>query len=237
VLVSVIAGCQTAFVDTIPLPPALPKAAFQESPAVDGGNGVVFKNMPTLTITWHRPPGVVELGNAVTYSDEQLAADADAFFDAWQAFEAAIEPRPYSLTGGTKNFAVWVTDPDDHWKIKNDYDDPLVVIERFYLPNMVHGSYGDRVDAYVAFQELIMGIVDNIQETLEERELSFYEDALAAMEALIQEAFPEKDLSSLPPPGDDGKSAFSEHGRLVDYFFGAIPVPGDYYPAVFPDAP
>jgi hypothetical protein len=186
--------------------------------------------MPTLKVEWLRLPGVVDIAHG-GYTDEQLAAAGDEFFDTWKAFEEAVEPRPYYVQAGEKKYDAWTTDLSGQWKIKNDTLDPWVIIERFYLADLKNrGSYAEREAAYFTFQKSVMDIITEIEETLEERERGFYADAIEAMEAYIQQDPPGGDLKELTV-SSEGKSIFSDKGRLVDYFFGKIPELADFYPS------
>ncbi|GHV27939.1 hypothetical protein AGMMS4952_10500 [Spirochaetia bacterium] len=230
-------SCQMEYVEHINLPPVLPKAIFMPGDSAEGEKGQVFKDMPTFKVVWQHLPGVVDPNNNGSYTEDQLEESGAAFALAWEAFKDAIEPRPYYLVDaetGEKDFKVWTKNPKGDWKIANDYDDSRVIIERFYMMDRdppEHGSYAERKAEYINFQSLITDTIEFVRENLEERELAFYEDTLEVMEAFVQYDPPGADAPKLPSPDDSGVSNFSKSdGRLIDYFFGAIPKTTDYYP-------
>ena len=124
-----IQSCQTAYVDSVPLPPNLPYATLED---ISSGTVKSYR----FTLEWKREPG--RLSPSGVYDEEKTTTAILNAYETWLQYEKAINPLPHYAPADEDDpldFNVWVKIAK--WKLNNDLDTKKVVINRCWPQSLI----------------------------------------------------------------------------------------------------
>jgi hypothetical protein len=251
-----IQSCQTAYVDSVPLPPNLPYASIETE---GSGNAKSYR----FTLEWHRADG--KLSPSAVYSEADTAAAIQEAYDTWLRYEKAINPLPHYAPADEDDpldFNVWVK--NTQWKLNNNDVTKKVVINRYWPPSLIKeinegtktatrqawvDSIEERIVEFKQAVEDIKGMMAAIEESaqyefevdgepllmmLHERMAAFtaYPPDLEVYQYSNRDLWVEWDVDAWK------QGQYGESTALFESFFGYAPEPKDYTKSVgfvFPD--